>query len=1426
MKRFLFILACALILGAASITFASDTSQVLVAEGRVLLFNHADPTYSKILSAKDKFSAAIAVDAEDEEAHLFYSASLIASFCLEEGNGAEARTLRDMLTAFGVPFDETIDSPAQGMPYGDPPDIYGQSYLPDSTPDGEAVETFLSGPFLDLIDDMLGHLNLIIGETFNTIITSDESGADAVEIDYSDILAARSILYSLKFYLNLITAYDLHVSIRDMVFIGYHEDMLTLQGIMADYPNLLHLTGVNGEDGKASLAAARTALLNAFDAYRDGLASIKAETDNPADDLIFFESQEDIDAAELILPVLTEIKSSLNENRAAAFTFTEEQWHLSDTVTGDEFDLFLEFDMNGNFSDGDIEADCDDFPFCNGWIEKYSVSGTNLAIQLQTYDWHCGVIEFNMTGTLADDQITNGHYAFTDCDNENFSGDFTGTRTNTETTVVTFDLNALFGNATAPVKSPLDIRSVLPDFDRFSQIIPGTFPEAPILNGMFPDMVTNDDLTKTLELQPGGFFNIPTIGNGAISVDGNDTDWPANALAFTDIQNDEDADADFSGGDIKNLFLAKDATWLYIGLHLYDGDPNATDKMAYFVDINSDWDWAGYTQDDRLAVVSYDGTAWISSVKKCAWHNHKDLLNHSPQVINEYSESYAAAGTKFIEWKVLLADMGDMTDKYIRVASHLANGQPVSDYNTTRIALYTASATGTVTFTQTPYTGGNIYIGAFSGPSTEYDAYGGTWLSQPGNFEISGLSIDQTVYFFALLDQDDNGVKSIGDYAGFASGTVSQDGLTVDIGMTFLIDESYPLTQPNLFRVFGATTFNMDVYEDASDNPNEVSWGVGWTHIGDADGTTIFNSDKYYKYILITWPKDTSFNFDAFQDLSAGTAFGKNEDGTADDARIIANGIDDPIFFKNDPDGVGSRVDDGYGYILFTLPDDSMANATGRELKITLAKQTGDVNGDGRVSLSDAVLALKTICGMAAGDPLNSFTDVNNDEKLGLEEVIYILRQITSELEDPNAFVVNFPDADLEDAVRSAIHKPSGDILNMDLYHLFYLSAEYRDIQNLEGLQHCRFLSTLYLHHNEISDLSPLSGLMYLTMLNLSSNQITDISGLANLSNLQSLYLSSNQLSVINGPLNLVNLQALNLTYNQLSDISGLSTLSQLTWLDLGYNDEISDFSALNNLTNLTDLTVRYNKMSNTDSLSNLTNLKEIDLEWNEITDISGLSGLTNLEELSFWGNQIVDVSPLAGLTNLEELTFGRNDVVNINSLAGLENLTRLQISQNQIVDISSLAGLTNLTRLYLGNNQIADIDSLSNLVNLTTLSLEFNQLNNVDDLANLVNLQTLTLYYNEITNINGLANLVNLKSLKLLSNQVTNINPLANLVSLTSLDLRNNQIVDIHPLVTNSGIDSEDTVSLTGNLLNDDSCTIYIPQLESRGVNVYHDCQ
>ena len=163
----------------------------------------------------------------------------------------------------------------------------------------------------------------------------------------------------------------------------------------------------------------------------------------------------------------------------------------------------------------------------------------------------------------------------------------------------------------------------------------------------------------------------------------------------------------------------------------------------------------------------------------------------------------------------------------------------------------------------------------------------------------------------------------------------------------------------------------------------------------------------------------------------------------------------------------------------------------------------------------------------------------------------------------PTPETVNFPDKNLEKAIRDALDKPAGEAITpAELAVLTVLPARELGITDLSGIEYCTNLTELDLDYNQISDLSPLTSLTSLTLLQLNYNQINDLSLLVSLTNLTELRLQANQISDISPLASLTNLHWLRLANNQISDISALASHTNLVVLELHYN-QISDISPL-----------------------------------------------------------------------------------------------------------------------------------------------------------------------------------------------------------------------------------------------------------------------
>jgi hypothetical protein len=92
----------------------------------------------------------------------------------------------------------------------------------------------------------------------------------------------------------------------------------------------------------------------------------------------------------------------------------------------------------------------------------------------------------------------------------------------------------------------------------------------------------------------------------------------------------------------------------------------------------------------------------------------------------------------------------------------------------------------------------------------------------------------------------------------------------------------------------------------------------------------------------------------------------------------------------------------GIGTVSYSVAENTTANVRTGTITIAGLKYSveqgvitrGNINSDGKVDLSDAILGLKIMAGNAAGQTINIGADVNNDGKIGLAEVIYILQKV------------------------------------------------------------------------------------------------------------------------------------------------------------------------------------------------------------------------------------------------------------------------------------------------------------------------------------------------------------------------------------------------------------------------------------------------
>jgi Leucine-rich repeat (LRR) protein len=299
--------------------------------------------------------------------------------------------------------------------------------------------------------------------------------------------------------------------------------------------------------------------------------------------------------------------------------------------------------------------------------------------------------------------------------------------------------------------------------------------------------------------------------------------------------------------------------------------------------------------------------------------------------------------------------------------------------------------------------------------------------------------------------------------------------------------------------------------------------------------------------------------------------------------------------------------------------------------------------------------------------------------------------------------IVAISDPNLEQAIREALNKPSGDLTTEDTQGLTALFAPNRGITTLDGFNTASNLVILDLNYNALSSASLGPGFPRLEHAKFRGNGMTNFTA--------------------TGPL--PSLDHLELSENMLTNVAFLQQTPLMTYLELDYN-ELASFDPGPGLDGLIWLNLAFNYIQNLDFVARLPQLQDLFLDDNGLTNVVFPGPLTNLTYLTLDVNRISDLTFLTLLPNLQRLELAANIAERYVLPAGLTNLQFLNLGENHLTNVVLAADLTNLTTLYIDDNRFSELPDLRSQYSLQSLDLSLNQFTQITIPYSLTNLVTL----------------------------------------------------------------------------------------------------
>ena len=389
---------------------------------------------------------------------------------------------------------------------------YGQPIL---TPDLEelimGLLNHLGGDGIDEVQSVIDELEMIYDspeDRFRVFITPTEisgflSPGDtpftySVEVDYSEVLMLKGLLYMAKAMLTAQTAYDIYPDIQpdDYVMEKLYENNFSVRNdLLLPNPDFLKTlpTANDPNDGAGILAQCRIDLISALQYYLDTLVYLQNEDvpagTDPQDDELFSLDPEDENTSELINDQIRILMASIENDSVASLEKSTRQYYIRRSDARSLGMLELNYGILGKTQDSYLKVQIDSETQVTFAKNDFSIHSGQLEIQLtddrnRNYGYFtCSINDDNLVS------ITDGY--FTCWGNVNATiANINGFLYQETQHTQDIDLNPVFGG-TGRYPDPISPREILCEFDEWNIPIVGTLPDN-TLGGILPDASEQD----------------------------------------------------------------------------------------------------------------------------------------------------------------------------------------------------------------------------------------------------------------------------------------------------------------------------------------------------------------------------------------------------------------------------------------------------------------------------------------------------------------------------------------------------------------------------------------------------------------------------------------------------------------------------------------------------------------------------------------------------------------------------------------------------------------------------------------------------------------------------------------------------------------------------------------------------------------------